>query len=638
MLDANLLAGLMAAAADKGLMAGDKRALQPRIAALGEGLFSGNLPFSQTEAARRGPKHSAASPRSLGDAYWRLGLANAGGMTPLPGATGPGGNFSGGGLAGKKLAGSFYTPDWVIDEVLALLLPKIVLDNRLAGTVCDPALGCGFFPLRLVEALGRDFPAEQVRDWAAANLYGTDIDRGAVFMARALLWLRLSEPGRDFQQKIGLFRHGDALLGPGFTDKAADRLFSPFDAAAFGAEAVVWREAFPECAQQGGFSVVLGNPPYEVLTNFQTYPQRKALAGALRQSGYYRDGIVGQINLYRCFIERGLGLLRPGGRLAMVVPLSLARDGGAAALRRRLLFSEAGSEWRLYGENEGLFQGVTQSICIFAATRAGGEVNEINLRAAGREYRIRLGDLGEGLALPVFTSGGEEVWRWLRENCPGRLGDVAEMRVGEVDQTVYRECMLDRPGECLLARGEHLRRFVLDVQPRGGREKGRYLDLPRFLAMKGKGAAEACQARAKRIRVVQLGIRNLLSRPRLVAALAGPGVYLGNSLNEYAPKPGISLYFLAGVLNSRLLDWLFCLESGNNNINLYEMATLPFPWPCPPEAVADIEKAYRECESLALAGRDSTRAAAKLDAAVLAGYGLPETGMGKLLARVLEKY
>ncbi len=629
MIDAGLLTGLLAAAVRKGLMAGDQTRLERRIAKLAFDLFPLAPTFSQAEPPKSQPHDSAVTPRSLGEAYWRIGLVDQRRKTPAAGST-----AGGEGLENKKLAGSFYTPDWVIDEVLALFLPKIVQDNRLAGTVCDPALGCGFFPLRLVDVLLRDFPSEQVMAWAADNLHGMDIDPGAVFMARALLWLRLSEPGRDFQQKTGRFVHGDALLGPGFADSPARQLFYSADT---GAAAISWRETFPACAEKGGFSVVFGNPPYEVLTNFRKYPERKVLAEALRLSGYYRDGIAGQINLYRCFIERGLGLLQPGGRLAMVVPLSLARDGGAAGLRRRLLFSEAGCEWKLYGEHEALFHGVTQSICIFAATRGEGKAKKINVKTAGREYRIQFADLGESLALPVFSSGGEEVWHWLRKNCPGRVGDVAEMRVGEVDQTVYRECMRNEPTNCLLARGEHLRSFVLDVCPNGGAEKWRYLDLPLFLAMKGKGA-QACRDRANRTRVVQLGIRNIHSRPRLVAALAGPGVYLGNSLNVYAPKPGISLYFVAGVLNSRLLDWLFSLESGNNNINLYEMAALPFPWPCPHAVQADIETAYRECEGLAAAGRDTTTAAARLDAAVLAGYGLYEKGWGGKLPEILANY
>ncbi len=35
--------------------------------------------------------------------------------------------------------------------------------------------------------------------------------------------------------------------------------------------------------------------------------------------------------------------------------------------------------------------------------------------------------------------------------------------------------------------------------------------------------------------------------------------------------------FLVGLLNSRLLDWLFRKTSTNNHVNLYELETLPIP-------------------------------------------------------------
>ncbi len=633
-IEAELLSRLLAAAERKGLLAGDRDALRGRLSAMAGDLLPEGLDFSQGEAEMP-PAEADWSDvvRGLGEGYWRQGLAEKVGKAKAVKANSRRGRDQeilayqpqARGREVKKLLGSFYTPDWVIDQVLDPILPEINFATGLKGTVCDPALGCGFFPLRLLDRLLQSHPRETVAAWAAENLYGIDVDAGAVFMARALLWLRLAERDGDFQQLPGRFIHGDSLLGPAFAEQEQGRLFMP--ASGGRGAAVTWRSAFPAPAKAGGFSVILGNPPYEVLTNFQKYPERQLLADKLRRCGFYRDSVRGQINLYRCFIERGLALLPPGGRLSLVVPLSLARDGGAAGLRRRLLEAEAAAEWKLFGEEEALFKGVTQAVCIFAATKGGGKAEEIGLESGGKRRRVWLRDLGEGRALPLFADGGEELWRWLRENCQGRFGDVAEMRVGEVDQTVYRECMKDEDTGCLLARGEHLQPFVLTLGAGtdGGAGKWRYLDLPRFLAMKGKGG-EACRERAKRERVVQLGIRNMQTRPRLVAARVGPGVYLGNSLNVYTPKPGIDLGFLAGVLNSRLLDWLFCLESGNNNINLYEMAALPFPWPCQAGLVSEVSEAYRDCEKAALRKEKLTPWRCRLDRAVQACYGVPERG------------
>ncbi len=380
---------------------------------------------------------------------------------------------------------------------------------------------------------------------------------------------------------------------------------------------------FPSVAASGGFDAVIGNPPYEVLTNFSRHPERRVLAESLRRSGFYRDSLGRQVNLYRCFIERSLQVLAPGGILAFVVPMSLARDRAAAPIRERLLRQEGAGEWTFFSERDRLFPGVTQSLCIFSATRAAGPVPSVTLVTDGVAHSLPLDSLDDEFRLPALDRDGIRIYQWLHENCPGRIGDVADMRVGEVDQTVYRDCMADTDTGCLLARGCHLRPFVLDTT--GGGEQ-RYLRLDRFLAMKGD-AGPACRDRAARPRVVQLRRRNLQARPRLVAAGAPPGVYLGNSLNVYFPRDNVDSRFLAGMLNSRLLDWLFRATSGNNNINLYEIARLPFPHPCDADRAAAVAAAYDRCVDAALAVGYVDAAWLDLDCAVEAGYGIPD-GMG----------
>lgn len=193
------------------------------------------------------------------------------------------------------------------------------------------------------------------------------------------------------------------------------------------------------------------------------------------------------------------------------------------------------------------------------------------------------------------------------------------MRVGEVDQTFFRSCMADTDTGCLLARGAHLSPFRLNTERTPGKE--RFLHLDRYLEMKG-AAAEACLERASRRRIAQLGIRNMHSRPRLVAALAPPGIHLGNSINVYFPHDGIALEYVAGLLNATLLDWLFRLTSGNNNINLHEMRRLPIPKSPPEYVVANVIEAYRACEQAAESGADLKEARDALDQSVAECYGL----------------
>lgn len=562
--------------------------------------FSGGVP----------PGSGPRGWRSIGDAFWR---------------------GSGATREERRLDGSFYTPDAVIDHILRLIWKDIHSPSgKPVGTLCDPAVGCGYFLLRLLDRLKKRHGLDAARRWAADSLFGVDKDPAAVFMTRVLVWIALSDKREEFRPNPGHIRQGDSLLGPPFGRGEG----SGEDAPAAGLD---WREAFPGIARAGGFDCVVGNPPYEVLTNFSRHPERRALAQSIRGSGWYRDSLSGQINLYRCFIERSLDLLRPGGSLSFVVPLSLARDGAALPLRRRLLEEEGAGEWRLFGERDAALGGVTQSACIFRARRGAGRARRLAVSAMGERSVATLAELrrngGGSYAVPMLDRAGLALWRWMWKHVPGRLDAAADMRVGEVDQTVFRDCMRDRDTGCVLARGTHLAPFVLDVAPRAGKE--RFLDLDMFLRKKG-GAAEACRERAGSLRVAQMGIRNMETSPRLVAALLPPGVYAGNSLNVYAPVGGVRAEFLAGMLNSRLLDWLFRAGSGNNNINLAEMRSLPFPARADDALAAAVASAYRECAAVAEKGGDVGAARARLDAAAEACCGVPrELTDGVLYASAL---
>lgn len=599
-LTPSLAAMIVRAAAARGIAGGRPEALMERLESLGADLFSGAWAFPAFFAADSNV-YPVPGLWEIGEHFWKSAPSS---------------------LERRRLEGSFYTPAPVIDRVLDPLWGEFFPSGKRLRPVriCDPAVGCGFFFLRLLDRLEAEegrAPAE-LRGWAADNLHGVDLDVNAVFMTRVLLWLRLSDARREFLPDPARFRRADSLLGPAFGQKSAEGDPPP--------AALDWALAFPEAARAGGFDAVIGNPPYEVLTNFGRRPERRELVLALRRCGHYRDSLQAQINLYRCFIERSLDLLRPGGSLAFIVPLSLARDEAAAPLRRRLLLSEAASEWRLFGEKDRLFSGVTQSLCVFRARRGAGAAETIRVGNGGDTVELTPGELaqcaGEALVVPNIARRDLGLWRWLWEHCPARLERIADMRVGEVDQTFFRDCMADADTGCVLARGSHLSPFLLDVNPLPGRE--RFLDLKRFLDKKG-ASAEECRARSSVWRIAQMGIRNLHTRPRLLAALMPPGVYAGNSLNVFLPREGVPLAYLAGLLNSRLLDWLFCLTSGNNNINLREMRNLPVPSPPEPERVAAVELAYAECVAAAEKGAgDLSREREALDKAVARCYGAPE--------------
>jgi hypothetical protein len=87
-----------------------------------------------------------------------------------------------------------------------------------------------------------------------------------------------------------------------------------------------WSAAFPEVwpkGRVGGFDLVLGNPPYVKLQNLMKVdPDVVAYLGTERGSDTYQSARTGNLDLYLPFIEKGLRLLAPGGRMAYIAPSS----------------------------------------------------------------------------------------------------------------------------------------------------------------------------------------------------------------------------------------------------------------------------------------------------------------------------
>jgi hypothetical protein len=134
----------------------------------------------------------------------------------------------------------------------------------------------------------------------------------------------------------------------------ADELLHIADAAASAHRFFHWELEFPEVffdaegrrRPDGGFDVVVGNPPWDMVRadhgtgdgRARSRTEAEAVVRFTRDSGVYDAQSDGHANRYQLFLERALALARPGGRIGLVLPAGLAADHGSARLRR-LLFS-----------------------------------------------------------------------------------------------------------------------------------------------------------------------------------------------------------------------------------------------------------------------------------------------------------
>lgn len=164
----------------------------------------------------------------------------------------------------RKGSGSFYTPHEITgqltDAALGPLIEPLVAQAAtdpagaeaalLALRVCDPAMGSGAFLVQAARTLGRGLARiraatgrRQVTPELIAAcerlvvrdcLYGVDLNRLAVALAKVSLWLETLEPGRPLSFLDAHLHWGDSLVGVELTDHGR---FSPAALARWPAEA-----------------------------------------------------------------------------------------------------------------------------------------------------------------------------------------------------------------------------------------------------------------------------------------------------------------------------------------------------------------------------------------------------------------
>ena len=79
-------------------------------------------------------------------------------------------------------------------------------------------------------------------------------------------------------------------------------------------------------------------------------------------------------------------------------------------------------------------------------------------------------------------------------------------------------------------------------------------------------------------RIVLQAITGVNEKIRLKMTIVDNNIFCANSVNYIILKnSNINLKYLLGVLNSTLINYIFCKFSTNSNVNGYEVDNLPFP-------------------------------------------------------------
>ena len=293
----------------------------------------------------------------------------------------------------RRITGSYYTPEVLVEFSLKQSLDphlKRLTKNRGREsiqklTICDPACGSGAFLLAVASRIAHKKKnkimekthAENFLEVFRTQIFGADLNPIALFSLAVQAWMLSGRPELNIGELLANFRSGNSLLwckegSSEDRDSSSARFFFDESMSATEMEQIClengifhWDLEFSEIFLQGGFDIVVGNPPWErkkiqlreflrpyenlLSQDVTKKKERKKLRekileenpylkksyedsqltsknkrNFLIKSGEYPLTGSGDVNLYSVFAELSQYLVRSEGLVSLIVPTKIA--------------------------------------------------------------------------------------------------------------------------------------------------------------------------------------------------------------------------------------------------------------------------------------------------------------------------
>ena len=262
----------------------------------------------------------------------------------------------------RKAGGVYYTPKYIVDYIIENTVGELCKNKTPKQIekikIVDPACGSGSFLLGAYQFLltwhkdyynqypnkknpltpDKNLTTEEKKRILLNNIFGVDIDINAVEVTKLSLLLKCleGETNASISHQMTMFRQrvlpslefniqiGNSLIDLDIysneLDFGEERKIKPFS----------WKKAFPEVFEQGGFDVVVGNPPY-----VKEYTHREIFVYIKKShlAKYYQ----GKMDLWYFFVCHGIDILNTNGKLGVIVPNNWVTNAGASILRNKVI-------------------------------------------------------------------------------------------------------------------------------------------------------------------------------------------------------------------------------------------------------------------------------------------------------------
>jgi len=532
----------------------------------------------------------------------------------------------------KKAGGVYYTPTYIVDYIVRQTVGKL-LEGKTPKeadklTVLDPACGSGSFLIGAYQhildwyrdqyALAPDKHRKQLFQgpggaWRLTsaerkrillnNIYGVDIDPQAVEVTKLSLLLKVleGENAEALQHELNVFRQralpdlgdnikcGNSLIGPEIFEGQLD--LADRQQAKQPVNAFEWAAEFPTILRgaRGGFSAVIGNPPY-VLLQLLDDAAIFAFFSRTYEAARYK------IDTYHLFLERGLLLTKASGLLGFIVPNTFLRNKHAVALREFILKNARVRYLRLFlypvfpkasvdtaiailerGVSEEENPRTTIEKCESQEARTSSTISEDLFRAHPKREFLSTGSPEEEALKAKLCKAGP------------RLGEFATAYFGiqTHDRTKFVSTRHKGPSFKPTIDGGDIHAFRVPLATE-------YVDF-RPTAIKSGGKRAVYEQD-------RIGVRQIGAFP--TGAIVPRDQFTLNTIYNIIPtgREKLDLYFLLGIINSRAIRWFWQVSFSDQKRTFPKIKKddlLQIPLPSSPTGSGALAQVTREISAIA---------------------------------------
>ena len=505
----------------------------------------------------------------------------------------------------RKAGGIFYTPPvivhYIVDNTLGYLLQKLENENGLQAIekaqtirVLDPACGSGSFLIYAYQILAYfyrrmnqriedeqmkllssgtgadmfdrlekfkhlpkpllDYPHHVLRN----QLFGVDIDPEAAELAAVNLTMQAFADAK--REKLPLILGENIKVGNSLISGTEEELRQYFGNAWQEKKPFNWEEEFPQVMEEGGFDVVIGNPPYGA--DFDDNDRSYIEACYPFSKSNKNSAMV--------FIERGLSLTKENGLFSFIVPKSLAFSQKWASGRKLI-----GNRLRIACDTSKAFKEVLLEQMIIVVSPSFSDQVYYKMASLDGDIEKVWGSVTKLVSRKadsiLLSVTDKELTIFSKVVSPGLfLKDVTKSTRG----LPFQKYVTKDPNGIPVYRGDHIGKYILrttdETLPESilvkAREKVSFLRQPKILSQR-----------------IVAHVQHPFDHIILMSTLDTDGVITLDTVeNTIVTNDRFAPGFITALLNSNFLSWyayrfIFSKAIRTMDFDNYYVGKLPLP-------------------------------------------------------------